>query len=601
MWHARFAHLAVTFLTLALSAVVARGAESAALQLTRLFDESWQNTLREDPLAATHYGEAAYNDRLPRETPADHARRALADRKFLAQLQAIDRKKLSRDEQISYDIFARLKRDSIAEHEFNGQLMPLTNRSGFHIEFPELPRTTPLSSVRDYDNYVARLQAFRQYALDNIELLKEGIKQGMTLPSVVLADVDKTISPHMVDDPTNSLLYKPLAELPATFSDADRARLAASGKAAIAESVVPGYRALLEFMTRDYLPACREQIGASALPRGREYYRYRVRHFTTLEVDPQQVHDTGLAEVKRIKDEMQEVIKRVSFQGDFRAFVEFLRTDPQFYVDTPERLMKETSLVLKKIDGELPKLFKTLPRTPYGIREIPDFIAPRTTTAYYMPPSGDGSRAGFYYVNTYNLKSRPLYEIEALSLHEAVPGHHIQIALQQELSGLPPFRRFAHATAFVEGWGLYAERLGLEVGFYKDPYRDFGRLSYEMWRACRLVVDTGMHYLGWTRAQAIQYMADNSALTLHNITAEVDRYISWPGQATAYKMGELKIRALRREAEDKLGSAFDVREFHDAVLASGAVPLDVLADNVKLYIDRVSAAKKEPLSRAAAE
>jgi uncharacterized protein (DUF885 family) len=266
-----------------------------------------------------------------------------------------------------------------------------------------------------------------------------------------------------------------------------------------------------------------------------------------------------------------------------------LRTDPKFYVDTPEQLMKETGLVLKQIDGELPKLFKTLPRTPYGVREIPAFIAPRTTTAYYQPPAGDGTRAGFYYVNTYNLKSRPLFEIEALSLHEAVPGHHLQIALQQELTGLPEFRRFAHPTAFVEGWGLYAERLGLEIGFYKDPYRDFGRLSYEMWRACRLVVDTGMHYLGWTRERAIQFMADNTALTLHNIAAEVDRYISWPGQATAYKMGELKIRALRKQAEEQLGEKFDVRQFHDVVLGSGAVPLDVLEENVKAYIEATRA------------
>ncbi len=351
---------------------------------------------------------------------------------------------------------------------------------------------------------------------------------------------------------------------------------------------MPGYRTLLEFMTDEYVPNCRQQIGASALPNGREYYRYRVRHYTTLDVDPQAVHETGLAEVKRIKAEMQDVIRSVGFEGDFAAFVEHLRTDPKFYVDSPEQLLKETSLVLKRMDGELPKLFGKLPRTPYGIREIPDFIAPRTTTAYYQPPAGDGTRAGFYYVNTYNLKSRPLFEIEALSLHEAVPGHHLQIALQQELEGLPPFRRFSLATAFVEGWGLYAERLGLEVGFYQDPYRNFGRLSYEMWRACRLVVDTGMHYLGWTREQAIQFMADNTALSMHNITAEVDRYISWPGQATAYKMGELKIRSLRNLAEIQLGDKFDVRQFHDAVLADGAVPLEVLEANVRAYIERTS-------------
>ncbi len=515
-------------------------------QLADLFHESWEFSLAEDPLFATHCGDARFNDRLPRETLADQQRRLAADRKFLARLEAIPRDTLSRAEQIDYDIFRRLKRDAISEHEFQSHLMPITNRSGFHVSFPELPKEVPLLTVRDYENYIARLRAFNLYVDDNIELMREGIRGGFTLPAVVLTDVDKVLAPHVVDDPTRSLLYKPLAEFPSTFSDVDRKRLADAGKTAITESVVPGYRNLLEFMTREYLGACRQQVGASALPRGREFYRYRVRHFTTLDVEPQQVHDTGLAEVRRIKAEMEAVIKRVGFQGDFHAFVEFLRSDPQFYVDTPERLLKEVSLVLKRMDGELPKLFKTLPRIPYGIREIPAFVAPRTTTAYYKPPTGDGSQAGFYYVNTYNLKSRPLFEIEALSLHEAVPGHHIQIALQHELQGLPEFRRFSHATAFVEGWGLYAERLGLEVGFYQDPYRDFGRLSYEMWRACRLVVDTGMHSLGWTRKQAIDFMADNTALTLHNITAEVDRYISWPGQATAYKMGELKIRALRR-------------------------------------------------------
>jgi uncharacterized protein (DUF885 family) len=442
----------------------------------------------------------------------------------------------------------------------------------------------PLSTVKDFDNYVARLRAFEQFALDHMALMREGVKQGYTLPAVVMEDADKAIAPHIVEDPTRSLLYKPFTQFPDAVSQSDRARLSAEGKRAIAESVVPGYRKLLAFMTEEYLPECRQQIGASALPQGRDFYRYRVRHFTTLEIDPEQIHETGLAEVKRIKSEMLDVLKRAGFQGDFAAFVDYLRTDPRFYVDTPQQLLKETGLVLKRIDGELPKLFGKLPRTPYGIREIPDFIAPRTTTAYYMPPVGDGSRAGFYYVNTYNLKSRPLYEIEALSLHEAVPGHHLQIALQQELKGYPDFRRFAGPTAFVEGWGLYAERLGLEIGFYQDPYRDFGRLSYEMWRACRLVVDTGMHYLGWTREQAIGFMTENTALTLHNITAEVDRYISWPGQATAYKMGELKIRSLRKLAEAELGDKFDVRAFHDVVLGSGAVPLDVLEENVKLYI-----------------
>lgn len=417
---------------LVLSATAARIHAAPADDLARLFADSWEFSLVEDPLFATHTGDRRYNDRLPRETLADQKRRLEADRKFLARLEVIPRDQLSRAEQVNYDIFRRLKRDSIAESEFQAYLMPITNRSGFAVSFPELPREVPLATVKDFENYIARLRAFDQYVADNIELMREGIKLGIVPPSVVLAGVDKVLSPHVVDDPAQSLLYKPLADMPEGFSQADRERLAAEAKKAIAASVSPGYRKLLDFVTRDYLPACREQVGAAALPRGREFYRHRVRQFTTLDVEPERVHEIGQEEVRRIKAEMESVIKRVDFKGDFPAFVEFLRADPRFYVDTPERLMQEVSLVLKRIDGELPKLFKTLPRTPYGVREIPLFVAPRTTTAYYMPPAGDGSRAGFYYVNTYNLKSRPLFEIEALSLHEAVPGHHVQIALQQE-------------------------------------------------------------------------------------------------------------------------------------------------------------------------
>jgi uncharacterized protein (DUF885 family) len=344
-------------------------------------------------------------------------------------------------------------------------------------------------------------------------------------------------------------------------------------------------------MRDEYVPAARGSIAASALPHGREFYRHRVRQFTTLDLTPEQVHEVGQSEVARIRKEMDEAIRSVKFSGNFAEFVDYLRSDPRFYVDSPEQLLKEVALTLKKMDGQLPKLFKTLPRTPYGIREIPAYIAPSTTTAYYQPPPGDATLGGFYYVNTFNLKSRPLYEIEALSLHEAVPGHHLQIARQQELEDLPNFQRFAGFTAFVEGWGLYAERLGLETGFYRDPYSNFGRLSYEMWRACRLVVDTGMHYLGWTREQAIEFMAANTALTKLNIVNEVDRYIAWPGQALAYKTGELKFRELRRKAEERLGDRFDIREFHDVVLGSGAVPLTVLERIVDEYLDRADKEK----------
>jgi len=338
-------------------------------------------------------------------------------------------------------------------------------------------------------------------------------------------------------------------------------------------------------MAKEYVPEARGSLGASALPRGRDFYRHRVRRFTTLEISPEEVHQLGLAEVKRIRDEMDEIIRRVEFVGDFAAFTKFLREDPQFYADTEEELLQAVALALKKMDGELPTLFGKLPRMTYGLRKVPEYIAPRTTAAYYQRPSGDGTRAGFYYMNTYNLKSRPLYTVEALSLHEAVPGHHLQLALQQEMESLPNFRKFRGFTAFVEGWALYSERLGLEAGFYKDPYSDFGRLTMEIWRACRLVVDTGIHYFGWTREQAIDFMTDNSAMSEHNIRSEVDRYISWPGQALAYKMGELKIRELRKMAEERLGERFDIREFHDMILGSGGVPLDVLEANTRAWID----------------
>jgi len=459
----------------------------------------------------------------------------------------------------------------------------MTKASGLHRSFPDLPNIAPLDTLKDYENYVARLAAFQAFARAHIELMRTGIRRGYVPPRVVLEGIEDSIQAHVVQDPTESVLFKPFEQLPESITETDQRNIIQAGRAAIVNSVVPGYQALLQFMLDEYIPAGREDIAASSLPDGQAFYEHRVRKNTTLDLTPQQVHDIGLEEVRRIRDEMDDVIRRVDFQRGFREFVHFLRTDERFYVDTPEALMKEVALIMKKMDGQLPRLFKKLPRTPYGLRQIPDHIAPKTTSAYYFPAAGDGMKAGFYYVNTYDLKSRPLYEYEALSLHEAVPGHHLQLALQMELD-LPDFRRFGGITAFIEGWALYAERLGLEVGFYQDPYSDFGRLTFEMWRATRLVVDTGMHYLGWTRQQAIDFMAENTALSLLNITNEVDRYISWPGQALAYKIGEIKIRELRTLAEQALGPRFDVREFHGMILENGGIPLDVLEANVKRWI-----------------
>jgi uncharacterized protein (DUF885 family) len=418
-----------------------------------------------------------------------------------------------------------------------------------------------------------------------VALMRTGLREGVTIPRVVLDGVVADLDAQLVTDPTQSRFYVPFTTIPATIPEAERARLEREGAEAVRTSVLPGYRAFRDFMADEYIPAARTTLGASELPGGRAFYTHRVQMYTTLEVTPDEVHERGLAEVRRIRAEMQTIIDQTGFAGTFAGFLAFLRTDPQFYATSAEELLEKNAVVLKRMDGQLPRLFRTLPRTPYGIRPIPDYMAPKMTTAYYRPPAGDGSTAGYYYINTYDLKSRPLYEVQALSFHEAVPGHHLQNAIAMELGDVPQFRRFAGFTAFGEGWGLYAERLGLEVGFYDDPYANFGRLSYEMWRALRLAVDTGIHWKGWSRQQAIDFMAENSALALHNIVAEVDRYISWPGQALGYKMGELAIRDLRAQAERELGAAFDIRAFHDVVLGSGEVPLDVLESNVVRWIE----------------
>ncbi|MEE9271571.1 MAG: DUF885 domain-containing protein [Candidatus Krumholzibacteria bacterium] len=560
-------------------------AGEVSAQLAELFEDDWEFRLKQSPTFATFYGDRRYNDKLPVASVSANEHRESREKKFLERLRDIDRAALTPGEQLNYDIFGRLKENVIAEYEFRTYLMPITNRSGFHVSFPQLPDRIPLKSVKDYENYISRLRLFEMWTNDHIKLMREGMKRGYVLPAIVLEGIEGAIEPHIVEEPAKSILFKPFEDFPEKFSDRDREKLKKDGTRAIERSVVAGYKKFLTFLTYEYVPAARNDIGASSLPDGRKFYEHRVRYYTTLDLSPEEVHKTGLAEVKRIRAQMDDVIRRVEFEGTFDEFVDFLRSDDRFYVDKPDELMMHVSLVLKKMDGELPGLFKTLPRMPYGIKPVPDYIAPKTTTAYYNRPSGDGTRAGFYYVNTYDLRSRPLYEVEALSLHEAVPGHHLQIAIQQELTGIPEFRRFSGFTAFVEGWALYAERLGLEAGFYEDPYSDFGRLTYEMWRACRLVVDTGMHYLNWTRQEAIDFLAANTALTLHNITTEVDRYISWPGQALAYKIGELKIRELRELCERELGPRFDVRLFHDVVLGSGAVPLDVLEANVRSWLE----------------
>ena len=553
-------------------------------QLHQLLHDEWERRLQFDPLFATSTGETRYNNRLPRVREEDYAAYYADLSTFRARLEGIEREMLPQQEQLNYDIWRRLIDNDLRELEFGGYRLPLSKVWGFHLALPDCYLNMPFDSVEDYERYIGRLSDFPRYIQDQIELMRGALQRGFIPPRVILEGVDEAIRAQMVADPTQSVNYQPFLSFPAGFSETQRIRLGQEGQAAIQKAVIPGYQAALDFLLDEYLPAARATIAASELPNGWEFYTHRIQFFTSLNLTPQEVHQTGLDEVKRIRAEMEAVQQKVGFAGNFRQFIEFLRSDTRFYVQTPEQLLEKTALVLKRMDGELPRLFKTLPRLPYGIRAIPDFSAPGNTAAYYFPGPGDGSRAGVYYVNTYDLPSRPTYEIEALSLHEAVPGHHLQIALQQELENLPLFRRHNGFTSFVEGWALYAERLGLEVGFYQDAYSDFGRLSYEMWRACRLVVDTGMHALGWSREQAIETMLDNTSSTLLNITNEVDRYIAWPGQALAYKIGELKIRQLRAQAEAAMGDRFDLRSFHDVLLRQGAVPLDVLEGMVNEYI-----------------
>jgi len=562
--------------------------KSATELFLELLDDHWEHTLRENPLFATGQGDHRFNDQLPNTDLEAMEADYESNKEFLRRLNAIPRDSVSSDHQVNFDIFRIQLENAIQNYELNGHLLPLNGWWDYHASFADLANRVPLNTLEDYENYLSRLRAFPAYNAGYIERLSRGAEIGFVRPKLVFDDYLESIEALIPGTAEESLLFDPFENFPAQIDEDARELLKEEAAEVIRNSVLAEFQKLYDFLAEEYLPAASETIGITDVPGGNAYYETLVKTYTTMEITADEIHQTGLDEVARIRAEMMEIVESEGFGNDFDAFTEYLRTDERFYAKTPEELMKETALVLKKMDGKLPELFKTLPRLPYGIIEVPDYLAPRTATAYYSRGTSDGTKAGNYAVNTYDLSSRPLYEVTALSLHEAVPGHHLQIALQQELEGLPKFRRAASFTAYTEGWALYSERLGLEVGFYDDPYQNFGRLSYEMWRALRLVVDTGMHAKRGTREGAVDYMAANSALSLHNIRSEVNRYIFWPGQALAYKMGEIKIRELRDMAENELGSKFDVREFHDVVLLSGAVPLIVLEQNVVNWIEQVA-------------
>ncbi|HVS03538.1 MAG TPA: DUF885 domain-containing protein [Thermoanaerobaculia bacterium] len=561
-------------------------------RLHDLVQREWEHRLREDPLLATSVGRHDYDERLPQVGAEDWARRAAADRAFLAQLREIPSDHLAPADGTTHAMLVRELEDRLADHRFGAWQMPINADSGFHMGLARLPEEVPLQVVPDYEAYLARLRALPRYFEQQTAALTAGLERGFTVPQVTLEGYDATVAAHVVDDPTRSVFWAPFADFPVGVPEAARERLRQQGRAAIAEAAAPAYRGFLEFLRDVYIPGARRSIAAVELPEGRDYYAHLVRHFTTLELTFEEVHALGQREVARIEGEMRQVMAQVDFAGTLPELFERMRSDPRFYVDDPEELLRHAARIAKRMDGELPRFFGRLPRLPYGVEPVPPHIAPKYTAGRYVPAPVGSTRAGTYWVNTANLPSRPLYALEALTLHEAVPGHHLQIALAQELEGLPEFRRHGYLSAFGEGWGLYSEWLGKEAGFYTDPWSELGRLSYEMWRAARLVVDTGMHALGWSRQQALDFMAAKTALSRHEIGTEVDRYISWPGQALAYKIGELEIRRLRRQAEEALGAAFDVRELHDVVLSQGSVPLPVLAANVAAWIAAERAAEE---------
>ncbi len=550
----------------------------------RYIEIARNQVLLDRPELATQIGDPRGQGRWTDESPAAIAQRKQAEREGLALLQSIDRTTLSSSNQLNYDLLLDQMQTTVQGQAFPQELLRMSQMNGPQQDPAAILAMMPNASVEQLQDQVSRLEALPLSIDQSIALMREGIKAGVTPPRITLRDVPQQIRNQLVDDPATSPLLTGFANIPAGVDSWQQEALRERAESVYSQQIVPAYERLLAFTVNEYLPSARESIAARDLPDGESWYAYNVNMRTTTDLTPQQIHEIGLREVARIRAEMEEVIAQTGFAGRFADFLVFLRTDPQFYFTTAEDLIREYRDIAKRADPGLTRLFGVLPRTPYGVIPVPSYAEQSQTTAYYQDGSLKAGRPGYYFVNTYALNTRPRWEMEALTLHEAVPGHHLQISLAQELENVPWFRQESSYTAFVEGWGLYAESLGSALGFYQDPYSHFGQLTYEMWRAVRLVVDTGMHYMGWSRQQAIDYFKENAGKQEHDIIVEIDRYIVWPGQALAYKIGELKFKELRAYAEHELGAQFDVRAFHDTVLGAGAVPLNVLEANVHRWV-----------------
>lgn len=557
--------------------------DDAGAALHRLINAEWDYRMEHSPTWASTLGDRRWNDRWDDLSLDAIHRNHQHQLEVLERVKTIDRGRLSARDQLNYDLLRKDYATDLEEYPFQWYLVPLNQREGVQTS-DQLADALPFDTLKDYEDWLARLGTFPVCLEQTTGVMREGIRQKMLLPRVVMQRVPAQLDHQMVRDPAESGFYKPFQTFPASIAKTDQDRLRKAAGEAILSGIVPAFARFKSFFVDEYLPACFDQVGIWQVPNGEALYAFFVRKYTTTNLAPDEVRQIGLNEVDRIRGEMEEVRGRTGFPGSREAFFEYLRTDPQFFEKTPEELLKTYRATAKRIDPQLVKLFRTLPRQPYGVEPIPAAVAPDTTTAYYMPGAGDGSRAGIYYVNLYKPETRPRWEMMALTLHESVPGHHVQIALAMEQKDLPNFRRYGYYNAFGEGWGLYAESLGDEMGLYDDPYSKFGQLTYDMWRAVRLVVDTGMHAEHWSRQKAIDYFMENAAKEKLDVVNEIDRYIAWPGQALAYKIGQLRIQQLRAGAAKALDAHFDIRDFHNAVLRDGPLPLDILERSVNEWI-----------------
>ena len=544
-----------------------------------LMQSEWQRSIDENPLYASSMGNLDKNDQWPEYSVEKIKTNYEHDLKILTQLNQLDSDAFSDDNLLNLQLFKDQYINSTELYQFKNFLMPFSHRGGIQLQH-ESAETLPLRSVKHYEDWLSRLSKIDNYIDSHINVAKAGMANNIMPPRILMQRVLDQIKSQAFSTAKDSPFNKAFIEMPSSINIEDKQRIQNEATEIIQKTVIPAYIKLYNFFNSEYMPMCRDSIGINKIPNGAKYYEALTKKFTTTQLHPDEVHQIGLDEVARIKTKMLEIVEEVKWDGSFREFLEYLRSDPQFYFDNPDDLLTEYLATAKRIDPELVNLFSYLPSIPYGIRQIPMESAPDTTTAYYQPPAADGTRAGYYYVNLYRPEVRPKYEIEVLTVHEAMPGHHLQISINMELD-LPKFRKYGGITAFVEGWGLYSEALGYDLGLYKDPYSEFGQLTYEMWRAIRLVVDTGMHYKDWSRDDSINYFLENSAKSKQDIINEVDRYINWPGQALAYKIGQMKILELREKSQNALGEGFDIKEFHYEVLKRGALPLSTL----EMYID----------------